>query len=584
MSFNYTNEKNIQMLIYLLKANNIKKIIINPGTMNMSFVASIQSDPFFELFSCVDERSACYMACGLAAESLEPVVLTCTGATASRNYMPGLTEAFYRKLPILTVTCTSHLGNIGQNIPQVLDRRTQLNDTYLMSVYISPIKSIEDEWSDNLLLNEAILELTHNGGGPVHINLGTEVTKIFDCLELPKFRKISRIQLNDNIPKITSDTKLAIFVGNHEPWSQELIVAVEKFCELYNAVVLCDHTSNYFGKYKIMMNIISDQDCYQSPNNNFDLLIHIGNTSGSYMKLNTKGVWRVNPDGKIRDTFKKLVNVFEMSELCFFELYNSLKNETTELSLFNSLQKERLDLEEKVKLCELPFSNLWVAQNTIKFLPGNAVVHLGILNSLRSWNYFELQKDIKCYCNTGGFGIDGVLSTVIGASLNDNGSKNYFCVLGDLAFFYDMNSLGNRSVPNNLRILLINNGCGTEFHNYSHPANCLGQESISKFIAADGHFGSKSNKLVKSYAENLGFEYINASNKEEYLKKLDYFTSEKIHSKPIIFEVFTNSDDESLALHKIRNLKASLNSTLKNKVKKALSPNVKNKIKKIIKK
>ena len=95
MSKKYTNEKNIQMLIYLLKVNDIKKIIVNPGTMNMSFVASVQNDDFFEMYSCVDERSACYMACGLAAESGDPVVLTCTGATASRNYMPGLTEAFY---------------------------------------------------------------------------------------------------------------------------------------------------------------------------------------------------------------------------------------------------------------------------------------------------------------------------------------------------------------------------------------------------------------------------------------------------------------------------------------------------------
>ena len=131
----YTNEKNIQMLLYLLKENGIKKVIVNPGTMNMSFVTSIQQDDFFELYSCVDERSACYMACGMAAESNEPVVLTCTGATASRNYMPGLTEAFYKKLPIITITCTPHLGNIGNNIPQMIDRRNELNDTYKYSTY-----------------------------------------------------------------------------------------------------------------------------------------------------------------------------------------------------------------------------------------------------------------------------------------------------------------------------------------------------------------------------------------------------------------------------------------------------------------
>lgn len=99
----YTSERNAQIVIALLKANNIRKIIVSPGATNITFVASIQQDPYFEIYSSVDERSAAYMACGLAAESGEPVVLSCTGATASRNYLPGLTEAFYRKLPVLAI-------------------------------------------------------------------------------------------------------------------------------------------------------------------------------------------------------------------------------------------------------------------------------------------------------------------------------------------------------------------------------------------------------------------------------------------------------------------------------------------------
>ncbi|MBQ7629074.1 MAG: 2-succinyl-5-enolpyruvyl-6-hydroxy-3-cyclohexene-1-carboxylate synthase, partial [Selenomonadaceae bacterium] len=98
METHYTKELNALMLISLLKAHGIRKIIISPGTTNIALSASVQSDPYFELYSSVDERSAAYMACGMAAESGEPVVLSCTGATASRNYIPALTEAFHRKL------------------------------------------------------------------------------------------------------------------------------------------------------------------------------------------------------------------------------------------------------------------------------------------------------------------------------------------------------------------------------------------------------------------------------------------------------------------------------------------------------
>ena len=111
----YSSEKNVQILLSLLKEHGIKKMILSPGSANASFVASAQYDGEFELYSSVDERSAAYIACGLAEESGEPVVICCTGATASRNYMAGLTEAYYRKLPIIAVTATRPLAWIGQN-------------------------------------------------------------------------------------------------------------------------------------------------------------------------------------------------------------------------------------------------------------------------------------------------------------------------------------------------------------------------------------------------------------------------------------------------------------------------------------
>ena len=94
----------------------------------------MQSDPFFEIYSAPEERSGAYMACGMAAEGGEPVVLSCTGATASRNYMPALTEAFYRKLPILTVTSSRRNAYIGHNCDQVTDRTVLPNDVAKISV------------------------------------------------------------------------------------------------------------------------------------------------------------------------------------------------------------------------------------------------------------------------------------------------------------------------------------------------------------------------------------------------------------------------------------------------------------------
>ena len=74
------------------------------------------------------------------------------------------------------------------------------------------------------------------------------------------------------------------------------------------------------------------------------------------------------------------------------------------------------------------------------------------------------------------------------------------------------------------------------------------------YIAAAGHYGAKSRDLIRHYATDMGFEYLSAESKEEYLAQLDHFVTAEEMDKPIIFEVFTDSEDESTALQKIRNL------------------------------
>ena len=127
-----------------------------------------------------------------------------------------------------------------------------------------------------------------------------------------------------------------------------------------------------------------------------------------------------------------------------------------------SYKKAFLQLLDKEE--QIPFSSLWMAQKMHKKIPSGSVMHFGILNSLRCWNCYELDSTIRGYSNTGGFGIDGGVSSLIGASLV-NPDKLYFGIFGDLAFFYDMNSIGNRHIGSNVRIMVVNNGLGGEFKN-----------------------------------------------------------------------------------------------------------------------
>ena len=456
----YSSERNVQILLSLLKAHRIKKMVLSPGSANASFVASVQNDPEFELYSSVDERSAAYIACGLAEEANEPVVICCTGATASRNYMPGLTEAYYRKLPIVAITATRPISWIGQNKDQLIDRTVIPNDIAVKSVHLSIVQNDDDAWECNLKINDALLELRRNGGGPVHINLTTAYSIDFSVKALPKERVIQRFFMGNKLP-IVPKGNIIIFVGAHSKWSDRLKLAVDNFCECNNALVLYDQTSNYMGKYGIPCGMF---DIAGFPNTKIDLIIHIGNISASWPE-NAKEVWRVNLDGEIRDTFKKLTKVFEMPEEFFFEKISS-KQEKIKNTLYENWYNEYCSLKEELKKQEtnLKLSSLWIALKLHTRVPQNSVMHFGILNSLRCWNCFELDRTVRGYSNTGGFGIDGGVSSLIGASLS-NKNTIYYGIFGDLAFFYDMNSLGNRHIGSNIRILVANNGLGGEFKN-----------------------------------------------------------------------------------------------------------------------
>lgn len=192
MQFHYSQECNVQILLSLLKANGINKIIASPGTTDIPFVVSVQYDEYFKVFSCVDERSAAYMACGLADEIGEPVVIVCTGATASRNYLPGLTEAFYRKLPIIAVTSTQPTERVGNLSPQLIDRSVSQKDVSVFKCNLQNIASKLDEWSVNIKVNKALTELKRHGGGPVHINLETSYNMNFNVKQLPATKVIHR--------------------------------------------------------------------------------------------------------------------------------------------------------------------------------------------------------------------------------------------------------------------------------------------------------------------------------------------------------------------------------------------------------
>lgn len=578
MNFHYSAERNVLMVLSLFKEYGIKQVIASPGAINIPVVASMQQDPYFEMKSCVDERSAAYMACGWAEETGEPVVLSCTGATSSRNYMPGLTEAFYRKLPVIALTSSRDISRIGHLMPQVTDRTAHPNDIVVDYAHVQTIKDEADDWDVNVKVNRALNNLKK---GPVHINITDAMSKEYNVKVLPKVNVIRRYTIKDNMPDLPNG-KIAIFCGEHKVWTKEETDVVDNFCACNDAVVMVDHTSKYHGRYRVLYSIIGAQQGYSSSIPKFDLVIHIGEVSGAYQMFGVgkraKMCWRVNSDGAYRDFFKNLSGVFQMDEINFFKHY-TLDEFSPKEEMLKVCQNEFNKITASIP--EMPFSNLYIGQKLGMKFPDDSVLYLGILNTLRTWNFSEINPTVRTYANVGGFGIDGTLSAAIGSSYA-NPNRLTFVVLGDLSFFYDMNSIGNHCIGNNLRILLVNNGKGIEFRHLNHQAAFMGDDADA-FVAAAGHWGRQSRDLVRHYAQDLGFKYITASNKEDFEMVHEEFIDSTFNEKPILFEVFTSTEDEQGCLMSLMKANQAVTGSAKRIVSSLLSNDVKKVIKKIIK-
>lgn len=542
----YETQKSVQILVGLMKAHGVRHVVLSPGSRNIALVRSLEGDPYFTCYSVVDERSAAYFAIGIYLERGEPVALSCTSAQATRNYIPGMTEAYYRGTPLLVITADYKPSHVGVGTMQAIQQMSIPKDAAKVSVQLPVVRDADDEWYCTRLVNEAILGLSHHGTGPAHINIPIEEHWDGGVQSLPPVRKIDRHAAGDDALPPIPGKKILVVVGEHAPFSPSQERALAAFAEAYGAVVYTNHLSNYHGAGAVpgglaVLNVRAQEVEAFTP----DVLITIGDQVGDYdsygflHSLKTQH-WRVHLDGRLLDTYRSLTRVFEMSEDAFFTFYASRAPA--------EIDQTYRDVWDRAKSmssipANLPLSHALVADTLSPMLPAGSAVHFAILSAFRNWSFFELEPSIAAYANVAAFGIDGCLSTFIGHSVASDALT--FLVIGDLSFFYDMNAIGNRHVKNNARIVLINNQGGGEFRLYSHAADQYFGDEANAHIAAAGHFGA-----ARAWVEAMGWEYLEVRTKADLRDHAGRFVSPG--DRPIVMEVFTSMKADSDGVRMIR--------------------------------
>lgn len=577
----YSNIPGVQILISLFKQSNIKHFVISPGTRNTPLVHSIENDNFFECYSIVDERSAGFFALGLAESRNVPVVVTCTAATATCNYLPAVKEAYEKNQKIIALTADQGLYTKLHNGDQNINQYNMFDEYVSYAVDLPKINNGDDYWFFNRSVNEALIKMEKENK-PIQINYkmdySLEELSYFPNKEIDKTRYIKRYNRDiewKTLAQYINKKKIIIFCASDYYIDDVLKKELIAFANKTGSVIIGDYYSNIRSNELLNPSLIGD--VYVDKNLKElkpDLIVLLGSIIYSPIKnklniFKDAVTWELSEDGRLNDCFRNVNSIFELESKEFFANLNNY-----EFNKIDSYKENWIKIIESMEFPNLEFTHFYVIKSIMEKINSNSLVHMSVLDAIRISNYSRIKENVTCFANIGADGIDGALSTFIGQAKSTK--ELSYLIIGDLSFLYDLNALFFE-IPSNVRIIVINNYAGAEFHKN------FGLERIStlnKHIAA-GH----STKISNSKEIN-NFDYYNACSKEELEKIYKIINSPS--EKPILVEIFTNADKDAKKLKEFWNSNKKKyickKTKMKNFIKKIIGKKTKKAIKKIIKK
>ena len=553
----YTKLLNVQILVALLKRHGIRHIVLSAGTRQVPLARSVEADPFFVTYSVVDERSAGYFALGIAKRLGEPVGITCTSSTATCNYLPAIAEASYQHIPLLVMTGDRDGRYLEQMEDQMIPQLGMYTRFCKRCVDLAPIKAPpepDDFWVCERLVNEALISLRQGKPGPVQINYHVigAIQEIADASveQLPQVTKINLHEMcgpvadwEEKARELAAARRILVIAGQAHRRNPDLDALVEHFASRYSCVVAVENTSNLKCDCRLNTFLAVQSLAPQGFKEHLpDIVISFGGNFISALKAKLRvnarrfSHWLVDEDGQVHDGFKSLTDVFACTPEHFFRFFVEHAPRTPPDSTY---ARQWAETVQAVHLPEIPYSNLYAIRALVSRLPDKALLHTGILNATRIMEFFPLPKHVEAHSNIGTHGIDGSMSTFFGqASATD---LPCYLVVGDLSFFYDMNSVRIRHIGKNVRVLLINNEGGAEFH-FSMGRAMV--PTLDQSISA-GHRTS-----AEAWIKSLGCRYMAARDQQSFDANIDAFMRAD-QDAPVFFEVFTEKESDGALLRSV---------------------------------
>ena len=554
----------------------VRHAVFSPGSRSTTMAMLFKEHEGFETYMNIDERSASFMALGIAKAHKEPTVLVCTSGSAVAHYLPAVLEAQYSGVPLIVLSADRPHTLLHVGAPQTVDQHKIFGTAVNYFEELAVPQESHYYTYPRQVARKSYMKAMDTKKGPVHINVplfeplvpelsrnhfeagrsSFKVVKpnygsVFDCRHENDLTHINNAvdiaHGNDGTNEINDLFKryerILILAGPQIDIDEA--ETIRSFGAALQAPILADPLSNVrgCGTSKVVISTYDALLAGQVLWNELkpDCVIQFGQivvskrvqqmiaswTDVEYIEVNPT-MDSMNPTGKTTMHVQASIDVFT-------HLYGKNNNSDEYLKLW-----QRLEQEGKKQLSTAIDEPHCFEGRTIrelqKQIPEDGQIFVANSMTIRDFDYFWFSGESKAvlYGNRGVNGIDGTISTALGLAAN---GKPTYLVTGDLSLFHDLNGLAVAKTHNlNLIIILHNNDGGGIFE-------YLPQKGTKHF---DYLFSTSQGLDYSGAAKLYGCGYTKISSPDELSSVLAKINQESgVH----IIEIPTNRE-YSRELHK----------------------------------
>ena len=480
------SEKILSQLVHLHGGTSF---CICPGGRNAPLVAVVSRAKGLQTFSFFDERSAGFFALGLAKREGIPSAVITTSGTAVAELLPSVIEAYYSHIPLILITADRPSSYRGTGAPQSIEqtalfgpyvgRKWDLEntldfdlsdgvgqvpchinvcfDTPLLDGPVCPL-DFRDQKKTSWFLDSAV---TKADGGRGYALWGPEGSGAFDG-------KMERERIKSFFKKCQKP--LFILTEMSEQVSQEVEDIL--YSHFQNGVTFAEALSHLRESKKLFL-LKSGEGIlkYLALNKKIDGVVRVGRRPVARFWKDLEKSYAHLPVLSVSDqTYPGLSRIEPAISFKTFFKWSKQNKAPKGFSIKEQAEIADEDKRQRAKfiqnLNKNPLGELALIRDFSKKIPKGSLLFLGNSLPIREWNQvadLPLDTKIKYRVNRGANGIDGLLSTFLGAL--ELGRQNW-CLIGDLSALYDMSALWAfhqlKEKPACF-IVVVNNGGGRIF-------------------------------------------------------------------------------------------------------------------------